>query len=93
MQGIEHVLKAFEPSRMSETSADFYTSPLQTGHSMSPEYLKTKLFTPFAQENAKAAGTGLGLPIVKAIVNMLHGEIDIKSIVNVGTVVVVTIRE
>jgi signal transduction histidine kinase len=64
-----------------------------TGQGISPEYLRTKVFTAFAQENAKAAGTGLGLSIVKAIVNMLHGEIDIKSIVNVGTVVTVTLRE
>jgi signal transduction histidine kinase len=65
-----------------------------TGQGISPEYLRTKIFTPFSQENAKvSAGTGLGLSIVKAIVNLLHGEIDIKSIVNVGTVVSVTLRK
>ncbi|SMY21138.1 unnamed protein product [Zymoseptoria tritici ST99CH_1A5] len=87
------VQRSADPSARSaeETPSIIKIIVKDTGHSMSPEYLKTKLFTPFAQENAKAAGTGLGLPIVKAIVNMLHGEIDIKSIVNVGTVVVVTI--
>lgn len=64
-----------------------------TGQGISPEYLRTKIFTPFAQENAKAAGTGLGLSIVRSIVGSLHGEIDIKSIVNVGTIVVVTLRK
>lgn len=64
-----------------------------TGQGISPEYLRTKIFTPFSQENAKAAGAGLGLSIVRAIVNMLQGEIDIKSIVNMGTIVTVTLRE
>lgn len=64
-----------------------------TGQGMSPEYLRTKVFTPFAQENVKSAGTGLGLSIVRSIVNLLHGDIDIKSIVNVGTIVTVTLRE
>jgi signal transduction histidine kinase len=63
-----------------------------TGQGMSPEYLRTKIFTPFAQENARSAGTGLGLSIVKALVNnVLGGEIDIKSILNTGTIVTVTL--
>ena len=64
-----------------------------TGQGISPEYLRTKIFTPFAQENAKSAGTGLGLSIIRNIVNMLQGEIDIKSILNVGTIVIVTLRK
>ncbi|KAI5368014.1 putative signal transduction response regulator, receiver domain, histidine kinase/HSP90-like ATPase [Septoria linicola] len=62
-----------------------------TGQGISPAYLRTRIFTPFSQENSKAAGTGLGLSIVRSIVNSLQGEIDIKSIVNVGTIVVVTL--
>ncbi|CAK1361858.1 unnamed protein product [Cercospora beticola] len=62
-----------------------------TGQGISPEYLRSKIFTPFSQENAKAAGTGLGLSIVRSIVNALSGQIDIKSIVNVGTIVLVTL--
>lgn len=64
-----------------------------TGQGISPEYLRTKIFTPFSQENARSAGTGLGLSIVRSIVNMLSGEIDIKSIVNVGTMVTITLRK
>lgn len=64
-----------------------------TGQGISPEYLRTKIFTPFAQENTKSTGTGLGLSIVRSIVDMLGGNIDIKSILNVGTIVTVTIRE
>lgn len=66
---------------------------VDTGQGMSPEYLRTKIFTPFSQENAKSAGTGLVLSIVRALVTMLKGEIDIKSIVNVGTMIAVTLRE
>ncbi|GIZ46402.1 hypothetical protein CKM354_000952800 [Cercospora kikuchii] len=62
-----------------------------TGQGISPEYLRSKIFTPFSQENAKAAGTGLGLSIVRSIVTALSGQIDIKSIVNVGTIVLVTL--
>ena len=64
-----------------------------TGKGISPEYLRTKIFTPFAQDNAKSAGTGLGLSIVRSIVNMLQGDIDIKSILNTGTIVGVTLRK
>lgn len=64
-----------------------------TGQGISPEYLRTKIYTPFAQENVKAAGAGLGLSIVRSIVGSLQGEIEIKSIVNVGTIVVVTLRK
>ncbi|PPJ57233.1 hypothetical protein CBER1_02846 [Cercospora berteroae] len=62
-----------------------------TGQGISPGYLRSKIFTPFSQENAKAAGAGLGLSIVRSIVNALSGQIDIKSIVNVGTIVLVTL--
>ncbi|KAK4542686.1 hypothetical protein LTR36_006258 [Oleoguttula mirabilis] len=62
-----------------------------TGQGMSPDYLRTKIFTPFSQENAKAAGTGLGLSIVRRIVNILQGEIDIKSMLNMGTIATVSL--
>lgn len=64
-----------------------------TGQGISPEYLRTKIFTPFSQEDAKAAGNGLGLSIVKELVDMLQGNIDIKSILNMGTIVAVILRK
>jgi signal transduction histidine kinase len=63
-----------------------------TGQGISPEYLRTRIFQPFAQENNKSAGTGLGLSIVRSLVNMLEGDIDIKSILNTGTIAIVTLR-
>lgn len=64
-----------------------------TGQGMSPEYLRAKVFAPFTRENVRAAGAGVGLRIVRSIVGSLKGEIDIKSIVNVGTIVVVSLRK
>ena len=37
---------------------------LDTGHGMSPTFLRRKLFTPFSQENVLLPGNGLGLSIV-----------------------------
>ncbi|KAI9880255.1 MAG: hypothetical protein M1830_004600 [Pleopsidium flavum] len=62
-----------------------------TGRGISPEYLRTKLYTPFAQENTLAPGTGLGLSIVRSIVNMLGGSIDVRSQLGKGTEVKVVL--
>ncbi|EXJ66842.1 uncharacterized protein A1O5_10037 [Cladophialophora psammophila CBS 110553] len=62
-----------------------------TGQGISQEFLSTKLFVPFAQENALAPGTGLGLSIVRSIVLMLGGSIDVKSKLNEGTTVEVVL--
>ncbi|KAF2461839.1 hypothetical protein BDY21DRAFT_277152, partial [Lineolata rhizophorae] len=60
-----------------------------TGQGISPEYLRTRLFTPFSQESSLNPGTGLGLSLVRSIVVMLNGEINIRSTVDVGTEVTV----
>ena len=62
-----------------------------TGKGISPRFLESRLFMPFAQENALAPGTGLGLSICKSIVTMLGGTIDIRSRVNSGTTVKVSL--
>lgn len=62
-----------------------------SGQGISPEYLRTKLFTPFAQESPLNPGTGLGLSLVRSIVDMLNGEINVRSALGVGTEVVVTL--
>ncbi|KAF2673231.1 hypothetical protein BT63DRAFT_383144 [Microthyrium microscopicum] len=59
-----------------------------TGQGIGKKYMETMLFTPFAQESSIAPGTGLGLSLVRSIIRMLNGEIDIKSSVGVGTEVV-----
>ena len=62
-----------------------------SGNGISQEYLRTRLYTAFAQENTLAAGTGLGLSLVKSIVTMLNGTIEVTSEVGVGTTFNVTI--
>jgi len=56
-----------------------------TGRGISAEFLRSKIFTPFAQENSLSSGTGLGLSIVRSIISLLEGEITIDSEVGKGT--------
>ncbi|KAL4900403.1 hypothetical protein BDW74DRAFT_161893 [Aspergillus multicolor] len=58
---------------------------VDSGRGMSQEFLRNKLFSPFAQEDALAEGAGLGLSIVKQLVSFLKGSIDVKSEPGVGT--------
>jgi signal transduction histidine kinase len=56
-----------------------------TGKGISSDFIRSKLFTPFAQENSLSSGTGLGLSIVRSIVALLEGDIAIKSEIGRGT--------
>jgi nitrogen fixation/metabolism regulation signal transduction histidine kinase len=47
-----------------------------------PEELKNRMFEPYA--TTKPKGTGLGLPVVKKIVEEHHGEIDVCNIEGSG---------
>jgi hypothetical protein len=78
-----------------------------SGKGTSQAYMDTKMFTSFAQENALSPGlnffqrdfffllivlgTGLGLSLVKSLVQMMDGEIEVQSGVNHGTKVRVRI--
>lgn len=66
-------------------------SVTDTGVGMSYEFLKYHLFKPFMQENSLLPGTGLGLIIVKSIVESLEGNIVVESRQNEGTRVTVNI--
>ena len=66
-----------------------------TGIGMSPEFLE-RIFEPFVQENAPAArtsyqGTGLGMSIVKKLVNKMGGTIEVQSVEGCGSTFIVTI--
>ena len=65
-----------------------------TGIGMSPEFIK-HLFDPFSQEKVDARsvyhGTGLGMSIVKSLVDKMNGTIEVQSEQNVGTAFIVTI--
>ena len=65
-----------------------------TGIGMSEEF-QAHLFEEFARENTSTVshiqGTGLGMPIVKKLVDLMDGEIDVKSKLGEGTVITVSI--
>jgi signal transduction histidine kinase/CheY-like chemotaxis protein len=65
-----------------------------TGIGMDEEFMD-KIFEPFARAGNSVAnkieGTGLGMPIVKNIVQMMNGDIQVESKVNEGSRFVVTI--
>ena len=64
------------------------------GIGMSEKFIK-RVVEPFEREETvlsdKVEGTGLGMAIVKNLVDIMKGTIEIESRVNVGTKVVVTI--
>lgn len=65
-----------------------------TGIGMSEEFQK-RMFEPFTQENTDARsvynGTGLGMSIVKALVEKMDGKIDVYSVQNEGTTFTLTL--
>jgi len=72
----------------------FETSVSDTGVGMSAEYL-AHIFEEFSRENTSTAnkieGTGLGMPIVKRLVELMGGTIRVTSEKGVGTTFVVTL--
>lgn len=66
----------------------FRFSVSDTGIGMAPEFLK-HIYEPFAQEGddarSKFQGTGMGMPIVKSLIDMMGGTIEISSEVGVGS--------
>ena len=56
-----------------------------TGIGMSNEFLQSKVFTAFSQEDSLASGTGLGLSIVDQIVTSLGGHVDVTSAKGFGS--------
>ena len=73
-----------------EDGKEFCIEIQDTGHGMSKEALKN-LFNP--DFTTKADGTGLGMPIVRRIITVHDGEIDVKSQENIGTTVRITFKE
>ena len=70
------------------------TEIIDTGIGMSPEYLP-HMFEFFSRERnttvSKIAGTGLGLPIVKKLVDLMGGTLEVKSQQGKGTTFTITL--
>ena len=66
----------------------FCFSVSDTGIGMTPKFLK-HIYEPFAQEGddarSKFQGTGMGMPIVKSLIELMGGTIEISSEVGVGS--------
>lgn len=71
-----------------ETRATYKVEVADTGIGMSPDYLP-HLFDSFVREHnsteSKISGTGLGLPIVKSLVELMGGTIEVESELGKGT--------
>lgn len=70
-----------------ETSVTVRFTVADTGRGISEEF-QQQMFEPFTREvfdSDTVSGTGLGLPIVKKLTDMLGGSIAVESEVNVGT--------
>ncbi|MDO4496979.1 MAG: ATP-binding protein [Bacteroidales bacterium] len=71
----------------------FETRVIDTGIGMSQDYLP-QLFDSFTRErtstSSKVIGTGLGMAIVKRLVDLMHGTIQVESELGVGTTFTVT---
>ena len=78
-----------EEGHDAEKKVSFYRFTIEdTGIGMSKEYLP-HIFEEISRENtsteSKVIGTGLGLPIVKSLVDLMGGTIEVSSEVAVGT--------
>lgn len=85
---IEFISERIEPKPDDSGKIGIRFYVRDTGIGMSEEFLK-HLYDPFAQERSKlgdkARGTGLGLPIVKSLVDAMGGTISVKSELGKGT--------
>ncbi|KAL4884758.1 hypothetical protein BJY04DRAFT_170283 [Aspergillus karnatakaensis] len=79
----------FPPSQAAEDLVTLTVT--DTGKGISEEFLRGRLYTPFAQEDTLAVGTGLGLSIVRSLIKSMNGNINVHSRPGEGTTVKVTL--
>lgn len=61
-----------------------------SGKGIAPDFIP-KLFTPFAQQDQMCEGFGLGMSLVKQLVDKNNGSISVESEVNKGTTITVSL--
>ena len=85
---------SLEEIEREEGLSDYKAVVQDTGIGISKEYLP-HIFENFTREKTSSEsgviGTGLGMPIVKKLVDLMHGTISIKSEEGKGTTVVVNL--
>ena len=90
-----HIAVSISETPSEQAGMGRYTFRVQDdGIGMSEDYLP-HIFEEFSREHtsteSKVVGTGLGLPIVKALVDRMHGTIDVQSKIGCGTTMTVTL--
>ena len=77
-----------------DKQAQYVFTCTDTGIGMSEEYL-SHIFEEFSREETsvknEVPGTGLGLPIVKSIIELMEGTIQVESKQNIGTKITITL--
>ena len=90
-----HIAVSISETPCEQAGTGRYTLRVQDdGIGMSEDYLP-HIFEEFSREHtsteSKVIGTGLGLPIVKALVDRMHGTIDVQSKIGCGTTMTATL--
>lgn len=81
------VVLAVEPSEVDKCTRFVFTVE-DTGCGMSEE-LKQHMFDMFEKDTADAQSSGLGLPLVRKMVDLIGGDLNIESEVGKGTKVII----
>ncbi|KAL1608176.1 hypothetical protein SLS60_003115 [Paraconiothyrium brasiliense] len=85
-----HIQVSLRSSRSDEGDKSTVTLTVKdSGAGMSPSFLANKAFQPFSQENSHASGVGLGLSIVRQIIETSGGKMEVTSEPSVGTTFIV----
>ncbi|KAF2033006.1 hypothetical protein EK21DRAFT_59779 [Setomelanomma holmii] len=82
-------LHATDIARTTGSATTITLTVTDTGSGMSPAFLANKAFQPFSQENPHSSGVGLGLSIVRQIIETNGGKIEVSSDHTFGTKITV----
>ncbi|KAH7384045.1 hypothetical protein DE146DRAFT_213649 [Phaeosphaeria sp. MPI-PUGE-AT-0046c] len=82
-------LQATDVARTTGSATTITLTITDTGNGMSPAFLANKAFQPFSQENSHSSGVGLGLSIVRQIIETNGGKIEASSDHATGTKITV----
>ena len=89
-----NIFMKIESGKKQDNTIEYICTIADTGIGMSPEFAE-HLFEPFSQEKVDARsvyhGTGLGMSIVKALVDKMNGSITVESELGVGSKFTVTL--
>ena len=88
---VGHADRGMEKSRENPQEHVIEFTVTDSGKGMSREFLENHLFVPFLQEDSLSEGVGLGMSIVKSLIALLAGGMEIESQSGEGTTIKVSI--